>query len=176
MAEGSAVSHRATVPTAGRAPGTRVGSTPERTSGPDGGYRGPQVCQLVGISYRQLDYWARTGLLRPSVAEAKGSGTKRRYSYRDLLELKVIKRLLDAGVSLQSARRAVGCLREDLGADLASANLAAGQDSCEVRPQTTIRTAAGAVRPAMPVLLQVRADFSSFSTPGFRISTSAEIA
>jgi DNA-binding transcriptional MerR regulator len=57
------------------------------------------------------------------LAEAKGSGTKRRYSYRDLLELKVIKRLLDAGVSLQSARRAVECLRDDLGTDLASANL-----------------------------------------------------
>jgi DNA-binding transcriptional MerR regulator len=88
-----------------------------------GGFRGPQVCALVGISYRQLDYWARTGLLRPSVAEARGSGTKREYSYRDLVELKVIKQLLDAGVSLQSARRAVDCLREDLGADLASANL-----------------------------------------------------
>ena len=88
-----------------------------------GGYSGPQVCPLVGITYRQLDYWARTGLLRPSLAEAKGSGTKRRYSYRDVLELKVIKQLLDAGVSLQSARRAVDCLREDLGADLASANL-----------------------------------------------------
>lgn len=124
MAEGSAVPRAATGPMAGRAPSTRVGSTPKNPSGgPDEGYRGPQVCQLVGISYRQLDYWARTGLLRPSVAEAKGSGTKRRYSYRDLLELKVIKRLLDAGVSLQSARRAVGCLREDLGADIASANL-----------------------------------------------------
>jgi DNA-binding transcriptional MerR regulator len=88
-----------------------------------GGYSGPQVCSLVGISYRQLDYWARTGLLRPSLAEARGSGTKRRYSYRDVLELKVIKQLLDAGVSLQSARRAVDCLREDLGTDLASANL-----------------------------------------------------
>ena len=88
-----------------------------------GGYRGPQVCTLVGISYRQLDYWARTGLLRPSLAEAKGSGTKRRYSYRDVLELKVIKELLDAGLSLQSARRAVECMREDLGADLSSANL-----------------------------------------------------
>ena len=88
-----------------------------------GGFRGPQVCQLVGITYRQLDYWARTGLLRPSLAEAKGSGTKRRYSYRDVLELKVIKELLDAGVSLQSARRAVDCLREDLRADVASANL-----------------------------------------------------
>jgi DNA-binding transcriptional MerR regulator len=88
-----------------------------------GGFGGPQVCALVGITYRQLDYWARTGLLRPSLAEARGSGTKRRYSYRDVLELKVIKQLLDAGVSLQSARRAVDCLRQDLGADLASANL-----------------------------------------------------
>jgi DNA-binding transcriptional MerR regulator len=88
-----------------------------------GGFHGPQVCGLVGISYRQLDYWARTGLLQPSVAAAKGSGSRRIYSYSDVLELKVIKQLLDAGVSLQSARRAVECLREDLGADLASANL-----------------------------------------------------
>jgi DNA-binding transcriptional MerR regulator len=88
-----------------------------------GGFHGPQVCGLVGISYRQLDYWARTGLLKPSVANAKGSGSRRIYSYSDVLELKVIKQLLDAGVSLQSARRAVVCLREDLGADLASANL-----------------------------------------------------
>jgi len=87
------------------------------------GFRGPQVCSLVGITYRQLDYWARTGLLRPSVAEASGSGSKRLYSYRDVLELKVIKQLLDAGVSLRSARRAVDCLRQDLGADLVSSNL-----------------------------------------------------
>src|SRR5487761_1160163 len=91
--------------------------------GPEEGFRGPQVCTLIGITYRQLDYWARTGLLRPSVAEARGSGSKRLYSYRDVLELKVIKQLLDAGVSLQSARRAVDCLRQDLGADLASAKL-----------------------------------------------------
>ncbi|HEY1832038.1 MAG TPA: MerR family transcriptional regulator [Acidimicrobiales bacterium] len=88
-----------------------------------GGFHGPQVCSLVGITYRQLDYWARTGLLQPSVALAKGSGTRRIYSYSDVLELKVIKQLLDAGVSLQQARRAVECLREDLGVDLASANL-----------------------------------------------------
>ena len=88
-----------------------------------GGFHGPQVCGLVGITYRQLDYWARTGLLQPSVASAKGSGSRRVYSYSDVLELKVIKQLLDAGVSLQSARRAVECLREDLGSDLASANL-----------------------------------------------------
>jgi DNA-binding transcriptional MerR regulator len=86
-------------------------------------FSGTQVCALVGITYRQLDYWARTGLLVPSIATAKGSGTKRRYSYHDVLELKVIKQLLDAGVSLQRARQAVDCLRENLGADLASASL-----------------------------------------------------
>lgn len=86
-------------------------------------YRGPQVCAIVGITYRQLDYWARTDLLRPSITEAKGSGTQRRYSYRDLLELKVIKRLLDSGISLQSARRAITYLRENLGEDVVTANL-----------------------------------------------------
>ena len=87
------------------------------------GFRGPQVCSIVGITYRQLDYWARTDLVRPSVADAKGSGSQRRYSYRDLLELKVIKSLLDAGVSLQSARKAIEYLRKNLGEDVASANL-----------------------------------------------------
>ena len=87
------------------------------------GFRGPQVCKVVGITYRQLDYWARTNLLRPSLADAKGSGTQRVYSYGDLLELKVIKSLLDANVSLQSARTAVEYLRENLGEDIASANL-----------------------------------------------------
>ena len=86
------------------------------------GFRGPQVCKIVGITYRQLDYWARTDLLRPSISEARGSGTQRRYAYQDLLKLKVIKRLLDAGVSLQSARRALECLRSG-GDDVASANL-----------------------------------------------------
>src|SRR5436309_14873641 len=86
------------------------------------GFRGPQVCTLVGITYRQLDYSARTDLLRPSISEARRSGTQRRYSYRDLLELKVIKRLLDSGMSLQSVRRAVQCLRS-AGEDLATANL-----------------------------------------------------
>ncbi|MGH9180031.1 MAG: MerR family transcriptional regulator [Acidimicrobiales bacterium] len=89
---------------------------------PEEGFRGPQVCKIVGITYRQLDYWARTDLLRPSISEARGSGTQRRYSYTDLLELKVIKRLLDAGVSLQSARRALEVLRSS-GADVATANL-----------------------------------------------------
>ncbi|HEX2699979.1 MAG TPA: MerR family transcriptional regulator [Acidimicrobiales bacterium] len=89
---------------------------------PEEGFRGPQVCKIVGITYRQLDYWARTDLLRPSISEARGSGTQRRYSYRDLLELKVIKRLLDAGVSLQSARRALEVLRSS-GTEVATANL-----------------------------------------------------
>jgi DNA-binding transcriptional MerR regulator len=87
------------------------------------GYRGPQVCTIVGITYRQLDYWARTDLIRPSLADARGSGTQRIYSYRDLVELKVIKSLLDAGVSLQSARRAIEYLRSNLGEDIASASL-----------------------------------------------------
>ncbi|MDQ4129651.1 MAG: MerR family transcriptional regulator [Actinomycetota bacterium] len=87
------------------------------------GYRGPQVCKIVGITYRQLDYWARTDLIRPSIADARGSGSQRRYSYRDLVELKVIKSLLDAGVSLQSARRAIEYLRSNLGEDIASVKL-----------------------------------------------------
>jgi len=89
----------------------------------DQGFRGPQVCKIVGITYRQLDYWARTDLIRPSIADARGSGTQRRYSYRDLVELKVIKGLLDAGVALQTARRAVEYLRTTLGDDIASATL-----------------------------------------------------
>jgi DNA-binding transcriptional MerR regulator len=91
--------------------------------GGETGYRGPQVCKIVGISYRQLDYWARTDLVRPSLADAHGSGTQRRYSYRDLVRLKVIKNLLDAGVKLQAARKAIEYLREDLGEDWASASL-----------------------------------------------------
>ncbi len=86
------------------------------------GYRGPQVCSIVGITYRQLDYWARTDLLRPSISDAKGSGSQRRYSYGDLVQLKVIKRLLDAGVSLAQARKAITCLRAT-GEDLATSNL-----------------------------------------------------
>ena len=77
--------------------GRRAAMAEHVMAGDDGGFRGPQVCALVGITYRQLDYWARTGLLRPSLAEARGSGTKRVYAYSDVLELKVIKQLLDAG-------------------------------------------------------------------------------
>jgi len=78
----------------------------------DVGYRGPTACSAAGITYRQLDYWARTGLVEPTVRTAGGSGTQRLYSFRDILLLKVIKRLLDTGVSLQQIRAAVHHLRE----------------------------------------------------------------
>jgi DNA-binding transcriptional MerR regulator len=94
-----------------------------RQGGDEIGFRGPQVCKIVGISYRQLDYWARTDLVRPSLADARGSGTQRRYSYRDLVRLKVIKNLLDSGVKLQAARKAIDYVRGDLGDDWASASL-----------------------------------------------------
>jgi DNA-binding transcriptional MerR regulator len=78
----------------------------------DAGYRGPTACNAAGITYRQLDYWARTGLVEPTVRGATGSGTQRLYSFRDILLLKVIKRLLDAGISLQQIRVAVQHLRQ----------------------------------------------------------------
>ncbi|MGH3496479.1 MAG: MerR family transcriptional regulator [Nocardioidaceae bacterium] len=78
----------------------------------DVGFRGPTACSAAGITYRQLDYWARTGLVEPTVRPATGSGTQRLYSFRDILLLKIIKRLLDAGVSLQQIRQAVQHLRE----------------------------------------------------------------
>jgi DNA-binding transcriptional MerR regulator len=78
------------------------------------GYRVPEVQRLVGISYRQLDYWARTGLVRPSVRDADGSGSQRLYSFHDLLQLRIIKKLLDAGVSLQRVRKAVDFLKDHL--------------------------------------------------------------
>ena len=80
----------------------------------DTGYRAPQVCSLVGITYRQLDYWARTGLIKPSIQTAQGSGTQRRYSFTDIVQLKVVKRLLDAGMSLKKIRSAMSILREQL--------------------------------------------------------------
>ncbi len=80
----------------------------------DIGYRAPQVCSLVGITYRQLDYWARTGLIKPSIQTAQGSGTQRRYSFTDIVQLKVVKRLLDAGMSLKKIRSAMSILREQL--------------------------------------------------------------
>jgi DNA-binding transcriptional MerR regulator len=87
------------------------------------GFSGPTVCRLTGVTYRQLDYWARTDLVTPSITPATGSGSKRTYSYADVLEVKVIKSLLNSGLSLARTRQAVECLRNALGADLASSSL-----------------------------------------------------
>lgn len=81
------------------------------------GYRAPQVCNLVGITYRQLDYWARTELITPSLQAATGSGSQRLYTFSDVVQLKVIKRLLDAGMSLKKIRQAVEILREQMESD-----------------------------------------------------------
>jgi DNA-binding transcriptional MerR regulator len=87
------------------------------------GYRGPTACAAAGITYRQLDYWARTGLVQPTVRGAAGSGTQRLYSFKDILVLKVVKRLLDTGVSLQNIRTAVEHLRARGVDDLAQITL-----------------------------------------------------
>jgi DNA-binding transcriptional MerR regulator len=101
------------------------GSPAETGLADDGvvGYRGVTACHAVGISYRQLDYWARTSLVVPSIRDASGSGTQRLYSFRDLVVLKVVKRLLDAGVSLQNIRKAIETLRSRGVADLAEITL-----------------------------------------------------
>jgi DNA-binding transcriptional MerR regulator len=110
---------------AGRA-ATRQGLLFEGMVGPipqDVGYRGPTACSAAGITYRQLDYWARTGLVEPSIRSAAGSGSQRLYSFRDILVLKIVKRLLDTGVSLQQIRTAVTHLRDRGVEDLAGITL-----------------------------------------------------
>jgi DNA-binding transcriptional MerR regulator len=87
------------------------------------GFSGTQAAKVVGITYRQLDYWARTDLIRPSLSDASGSGSRRRYSYKDLLELRVIKTLLDSGIKLESVRDVFAFLREHVTTDIASAHL-----------------------------------------------------
>ncbi|GAB1818367.1 MerR family transcriptional regulator [Herbidospora mongoliensis] len=89
----------------------------------DIGYRGPTACSAAGITYRQLDYWARTDLVQPTIRPAQGSGSQRLYSFRDILVLKVVKRLLDTGVSLQQIRTAVQHLRDRGVNDLAQITL-----------------------------------------------------
>jgi len=100
-----------------------MGATPTVPSSEPSGFSGTQTAKIVGITYRQLDYWARTDLIRPSVAEAAGSGSRRQYSYRDLLELRMIKSLLDSGIKLESVRDVFKNLRETVGDDIASANI-----------------------------------------------------
>jgi DNA-binding transcriptional MerR regulator len=98
--------------------GEEVDAGPE-----DVGYRGPTACAAAGITYRQLDYWARTGLVEPTVRPASGSGSQRLYGFRDILVLKVVKRLLDTGISLQQIRTAVEHLRARGATDLAEITL-----------------------------------------------------
>lgn len=89
----------------------------------DSGFSGKRAADIVGITYRQLDYWARTDLLRPELADASGSGSRRQYSYRDLLKLKMIKALLDSGLKLETVRRVFTYLRDELDEDVETANL-----------------------------------------------------
>ena len=91
----------------------------------ESGYRGPQACKIVDITYRQLDYWTRTGLVNPSIQAAAGSGTQRLYSFNDLLQLKVIKSLTDAGASLQKVRQAIDYVRDHLADDWAAVTIVA---------------------------------------------------
>ena len=89
----------------------------------DAGFSGTRTAKVVGITYRQLDYWARTDLIRPSLADAEGSGSRRKYSYNDLLELKAIKKLLDAGIKLEQVRKVFEYLREHVTTDIAAAHI-----------------------------------------------------
>jgi DNA-binding transcriptional MerR regulator len=90
---------------------------------PEQGFRAPAASQIADISYRQLDYWARTGLVVPTLQDATGSGTQRLYSFGDLVQLRTVKSLLDAGISLQQIRLAIGALRNRGVRDLASVTL-----------------------------------------------------
>jgi DNA-binding transcriptional MerR regulator len=101
---------------------SQLGAEPVEGDSEDG-YRGATACSVVGITYRQLDYWARTKLVEASIRQATGSGSQRLYSFRDILVLKVVKRLLDAGVSLQNIRVAVEQLRRRGAGDLAEITL-----------------------------------------------------
>lgn len=86
-------------------------------------YSGTQAAEIVGITYRRLDYWARTDLVRPTAVDASGSGSRRRYTYRDLLELKVVKQLLDAGIKLTAIREVFSYLRDHVDTDISSAHI-----------------------------------------------------
>ena len=118
---GHSGTHRAAVP---RADGQGLLFGEEPAPAPeDVGYRGPTAAVAAGITYRQLDYWARTGLVEPSVRAASGSGSQRLYGFRDILALKIVKRLLDAGISLQQIRIAVTYLREQGSSDVTQVTL-----------------------------------------------------
>jgi DNA-binding transcriptional MerR regulator len=107
-------------------------SATDQKQAKDLGYSGTQTATVVGITYRQLDYWARTDLIRPSLSDASGSGSRRRYSYSDLLELKAIKKLLDSGIKLEQVRKVFEYLRQHVTSDIASAHIVIDGSSVNV--------------------------------------------
>lgn len=133
------------------------------------GFRGPTVCKIVGISYRQLDYWARTGLVEPSYRRAEGSGTQRLYSFDDVVRIKVVKRLLDTGVSLQKVRLAVDELRRT-GGSLAESTLISDGTSVyalddDAQLLDLLRKGQGVFALAIdPVVEELRGEVAAFPT------------
>lgn len=133
------------------------------------GFRGPTVCKIVRITYRQLDYWDRTGLVEPTLKRAEGSGTQRLYSFDDVVRLKVVKRLLDTGVSLQKVRLAVDELRRG-GRSLAETTLISDGTSVyalddEAQMLDLLRRGQGVFALALdPVVEELRGEVTSFPT------------
>ncbi|WP_419946092.1 MerR family transcriptional regulator [Candidatus Poriferisodalis sp.] len=114
-----------------RTPPAPIGSSTPTSGGnssPTDGFSGPHTAKLVGISYRQLDHWTTKGLIRSSLADAAGSGSRRRYSYSDLVELKIAKKMRDQGIDLKSIAKAFDYLRDQLGGDVSSANIVISGD------------------------------------------------
>ena len=79
------------------------------------GYTGPEVCKITGISYRQLDHWTSTSLINASIRNIKGSGFHRLYSFNDIVLVKLVNKLRDAGISLQKIRVALENVSKLLG-------------------------------------------------------------
>ena len=111
---------------------TNANPTPSET-GQTEGFSGKRAAEIAGITYRQLDYWARTELVRPSMARASGSGSRRLYSHRDLLELRAVKSLLDAGIRLELVREVFAYLTKHLDEDVTRVNLVISGTSVMVR-------------------------------------------
>lgn len=121
--DGTAADSASAMPVSPAQPASPTGQVAPGTASEQLGYRGPTACSATGITYRQLDYWARTGLVEPSIRSAYGSGSLRLYSFHDVVVLKIVKRLLDTGVSLQNIRTAVEHLRSRGKTDLARMTL-----------------------------------------------------
>ncbi len=144
------------------------------------GFSGKMAAEVVGISYRQLDYWARTDLLKPTFAEAHGSGSRRLYSYRDLLELRIIKKLLDAGIRLESVRKAFTYMRSHTDADIVSAHLVISGDSvilCEGDQLIDVVRHGQGVLNVLPLNgVKDEVDANIVNLGGAQVTTSASVA